>query len=407
MARVRTSHPNATDASTSRAVRGRKPRMKKMSAVKRKVGRPLGIARRMATTNKLSKRFVGIRMPRIQKGRGRGGVRKTGPSTHTPLNRSPHGKLSPIKTRRLHKSKQLNVSRCTICKTSDGDLSSCTKCHKLYHLYKCVLYSLDMVSRASQVKWLCPKCIRCSACQLMIDDPTNVECVNCLRAWHGACKPANSAELDRLWFCNICLKGVNQPRSLKRSGSEKGRRLSKNPPISTPSATISTSTIEPGSNETPRRKRGRPKGSRKSGHVAVADISLPSCSNAPAESTVEEVKEFGNTPKFVPSPHKTRREFGSSPQRKSLLPDQPEVCSTSVGGKLFDVALAKMKEMEVDKKANLPKDKEQWVNFGGESDIKVLYESPYPDDIKSVPLFFICAYCLKPFSEQSSFFVHQ
>ncbi|PIO70376.1 MOZ/SAS family protein [Teladorsagia circumcincta] len=66
-----------------------------------------------------------------------------------------------------------------------------------------------------------------------------------------------------------------------------------------------------------------------------------------------------------------------------------------------------MKEMEVDKKVNLPKDKEQWVNFGGESDIKVLYESPYPDDIKSVPLFFICAYCLKPFSEQSSFFVHQ
>ncbi|KAK6056066.1 hypothetical protein COOONC_06426 [Cooperia oncophora] len=131
MPKLRTSHPSPGDPSTSRTVRGGKPRMKKISNMKRKLGRPIGITRRTATGNKLSKRFVGIRMARAQKGRGRGRLRKTGPSTHTPLNRSPNGKLSPIKTRRLHKSKQLNVSRCTICKSSDGNLSPCFQCHKL------------------------------------------------------------------------------------------------------------------------------------------------------------------------------------------------------------------------------------------------------------------------------------
>ncbi|VDO29833.1 unnamed protein product [Haemonchus placei] len=237
-------------------------------------------------------------MSRIQKGLNRGRLRKSGSSTNTPLSRSPHhGKLSPIKTRRLYKSyvgrlhflsygismaKQVNVSRCTICKTSEGDLTSCTQCHKLClflsfysssrldpsiscekktlllsdHLSKCILYSAYMIARVAHVNWLCPKCIRCSSCHLMVDDPTNVECVHCLQAWHGACQPPGSTEVDRQFFCKICLESVSQPEACK-------------------------------------------------------------------------------------------------------------------------------------------------YNF------QVLYDSPYPDDIKSVQLFFVCAYCLKPFSEQNSYFVHQ
>ncbi|KAK5985042.1 hypothetical protein GCK32_008476 [Trichostrongylus colubriformis] len=359
MARLRFSHVDTANASTNRTGRSRKPRMKK-AAVKRKVGRSIGSARRTATGKKSSKRFIGVRMPRIKKVRGGNGPRKSGQSANTPPYRSPHGKLSPIKTRRLQKSKQLNVSRCTICKTSED------------HLSKCILYCPSMVSRVTQVDWLCPKCIRCSTCQLMIDDPTNVECANCLRAWHGACKPTNCAEMDRQWFCNTCLKGVNQPRRLANSGSQKARRSSEN--LSKPTLSMASSSllIEPDS-ETPRRKRGRPKGNRKMDEVAVHDISLPSTSSLPEDASPEEVKAAGDPPKFLLSPHKMRKNLSSSPEKKSVMTEQPEFCSSSIGGKLFDV----------------------------------LYESPYADDIKSVPLFFICAFCLKPFSDQNSFFVHQ
>ncbi|KAK6056067.1 MOZ/SAS family protein [Cooperia oncophora] len=245
------------------------------------------------------------------------------------------------------------------------------------------------------------------ACQLMIDDPTNVECVNCLRAWHGACKPAHSAEVERQWFCSQCVKGINLPKGVKTEMSADYRRTFQRLRRYQLRAAPSAAPTEPSSSETPRRKRGRPKGSTKLSKVAVTDISLPSCPGLPIETCPEGIKQDGDAPKIVSPPHRTRNEFGSSPQRKSLLPDQPVLCSSTVGGMLFDVALAKMEEMGVDKKANLPKDKEQWVNLGGETDIKVLYESPYSDDIKSVPLFFICAYCLKPFSDQNSYFVHQ
>nr|CDJ89485.1 MOZ SAS protein domain containing protein [Haemonchus contortus] len=406
MPKLRSSHLGSANPSPDRTERGRKPKMKKMSTVKRKVARSISTARRATTGNKLSKRFVGIRMSRIQKGLNRGRLRKSGSSTNTPLSRSPHGKLSPIKTRRLYKSKQVNVSRCTICKTSEGDLTSCTQCHKLYHLSKCILYSAYMIARVAHVNWLCPKCIRCSSCHLMIDDPTNVECVHCLQAWHGACQPPGSTEVDRQFFCKNCLECVSQPEGSRKSSNGTPRRSSKN--LNKPSSSTTTPLRpETCSSENQRRKRRRSKGSTGAGQVAVTDITPPSCSGTPQEAESEEAKEAVDPPKFFLSSPKSRKDLDSSPERKSVLSDLPDICSSSLGGKLFDVALAKMEEMGMEKKPNATKEKEQWVNIGGESDLKVLYDSPYPDDIKSVPLFFVCAYCLKPFSEQSSYFVHQ
>ncbi|ETN83267.1 zinc finger, C2H2 type, partial [Necator americanus] len=118
--------------------------------------------------------------------------------------------------------KPLNISRCTLCKSSKGDLHACIQCHKLYHLRQCILYPEAVASNAEKRSWLCPKCVLCAACNLMIDDPSNVECATCLRAWHGACMPTNGKVLYNspypehiksvpLFFvCSFCLKPFSE-----------------------------------------------------------------------------------------------------------------------------------------------------------------------------------------------------
>lgn len=365
-------------------------------------------------------------MSRVQKGRGHMRARKPGTSTdvtHMFLTGSPQaGKASPIKTRRLHKSKQLSISRCTICKTSKGELTPCTRCQKQYHLSKCILFPPSMAARAKDTNWLCPKCIRCSACELMIDDPTNVECANCLQAWHGACKPANSVERDRQWYCDRCSTAFSPHCNAKRNSIQKSRRRSKTllHNASSPASPSGSSNVIDSAGGTPRRRGRPPKVIKNLGHVAVTDVPLPCTSTSQDVSSVlgatensdhMDMKETEDILEERSSPKRNQKESTASsqrsPQRKPVPIEIPESISSLKGAQLFDMALKNMCKMELDRKLHSAKDSTQWVNLGGEADIKVLYESPYPEDIKGMPLFFICAYCLKPFSNKSSFFVHQ
>ena len=40
----------------------------------------------------------------------------------------------------------------------------------------------------------------------MIDDPSNVECVQCGLVWHGKCKPQKGSSIDGQWACAKCTK---------------------------------------------------------------------------------------------------------------------------------------------------------------------------------------------------------
>lgn len=53
-------------------------------------------------------------------------------------------------------------------------------------------------------KWRCPKCIWCDKCSEYIDDPENVQCYRCLKAYHGKCKPKSTLNSIKKWLCNRC-----------------------------------------------------------------------------------------------------------------------------------------------------------------------------------------------------------
>ncbi|WKX97521.1 hypothetical protein Q1695_013296 [Nippostrongylus brasiliensis] len=344
MPRLRTSRSRRIVGSGSGRGKTRSTSTKKPGISKRAVGVARGRKRLQKSSVSSSKKFLTRRGPRSQKDRGTAKSRKRVQKASGDASRvqSPETKPSPIKTRRLQKSKQLNVSRCTICKASDGELSSCSQCHKLYHLSKCILFSPAMIARVEYVQWLCPKCIRCEACHEMVDDPANVECVSCLKAWHGACKPTGSTTADRQWSCDKCLKSRSAtPRNLSH-------------------------------------------------HYWTANV---------RDSDLSALPRSVQTGSISPS-------IGSP--KRTFVPEIPDSLSSTLGAQLFHEALKSMEECQ---KARPIKTEEligpQWVNLGGETDIKVLYESPYPDDIKNAPLFFICVYCLKSFSEQNSFLVHR
>ncbi|KAJ1349235.1 hypothetical protein KIN20_004709 [Parelaphostrongylus tenuis] len=319
-------------------------------------------------------------------------------------------KPSPIKTRLLQKSKQRDVTRCTICKSSKGDLNACAQCHKMYHLSKCMLYCPAVISRVKLVDWFCPRCIRCWKCKLFIDDPTNVECGNCLHAWHGSCKPLGGVVSSRQWFCNVCSKKVNVEEIMNGGGDttcEMFQDSSKwaEPSLSSQPVMTPLSRGERCSEKLSRRKL---KLSRSPQQLSIPSTSTTSYNCA---SVVEDMGTFLNDKEEKPRSlvaDETPKALSYSPRKKQFMSVNTTECFSALGSELFDKALNTL--TEVDPFVNgFPRMKfeEQWVNIGGDVDIKVLYQSPYPDHIKSVPLFFVCAYCLKPFSDQCSFFVHQ
>ncbi|WKX97520.1 hypothetical protein Q1695_013296 [Nippostrongylus brasiliensis] len=408
MPRLRTSRSRRIVGSGSGRGKTRSTSTKKPGISKRAVGVARGRKRLQKSSVSSSKKFLTRRGPRSQKDRGTAKSRKRVQKASGDASRvqSPETKPSPIKTRRLQKSKQLNVSRCTICKASDGELSSCSQCHKLYHLSKCILFSPAMIARVEYVQWLCPKCIRCEACHEMVDDPANVECVSCLKAWHGACKPTGSTTADRQWSCDKCLK--SRSATPRKSSPQKLRRRSSNANVAqTPTPNRPLAEGGDANAVTPRRKRGRRTKNSETGFAAVDDASLPGPSGLSHHYWTANVRDsdLSALPRSVQT-GSISPSIGSP--KRTFVPEIPDSLSSTLGAQLFHEALKSMEECQ---KARPIKTEEligpQWVNLGGETDIKVLYESPYPDDIKNAPLFFICVYCLKSFSEQNSFLVHR
>ncbi|KAK6738877.1 hypothetical protein RB195_020771 [Necator americanus] len=326
--------------------------------------------------------------------------RKTISGSMVSPNMKSDAKSSPIKTRLLlQKSKPLNISRCTLCKSSKGDLHGCIQCHKLYHLRQCILYPEAVASNAEKRSWLCPKCVLCAACNLMIDDPSNVECATCLRAWHGACMPTNGKIVDRLWYCKQCATDSSPSGSSRRNASVSCSSASVELP--SPSASI----VHDDSNSTPR-KQGRKRGRERNSQENLSSVLSAPGSSSKQDRSLAILKARDELHNAIIMADENRRESSRSPKKKTSS-ERTASLFLEEDANLFERALSAEESLLSVKEETEKQQKEQWVNLGGDMDLKVLYNSPYPEHIKSVPLFFVCSFCLKPFSERDSFFVHQ
>lgn len=111
------------------------------------------------------------------------------PTTPTTSQVEPNGKKSPMKTRGVKKKHNKETIRCRTCGGVDGPFQECADCKTPFHL-ECLLYEAEAIAwLRNSAKWRCPKCVVCEKCKGFIDDPENVQCVKCDRAYHGRCRP--------------------------------------------------------------------------------------------------------------------------------------------------------------------------------------------------------------------------
>lgn len=118
---------------------------------------------------------------------------------------------SPIKTRGLYKKQVRGTEHCRLCKTNVRGFMTCSVCQTKYHL-ECLRYTVESVRLVSEKRsftWLCPMCVYCCTCNQLINDPENVQCFACDRAFHGACRPASGIFLNpkdavSQWLCPQC-----------------------------------------------------------------------------------------------------------------------------------------------------------------------------------------------------------
>ncbi|CAJ0606820.1 unnamed protein product [Cylicocyclus nassatus] len=399
MKKPRTPRSIARDSISRRLRSGDGLKNSKTPSTSPKKRTPLKI--RGSPRTPLKGRKVASSCARVLAGRGRKETprkrRRTITGSHASADKT-DGKSSPIKTRLLlQKSKPVNLSRCTLCKSTTGELHACMQCHKLYHLQQCLLYPADMAHNAENNGWLCPRCILCAKCYLMIDDPSNVECTTCLRAWHGACKTGGKY-VEKRWYCRHC---ANSSRS---SATPIDGTPRKNSPFSTMS---SPPVFNLGSTQNTPERRGKKKKVEKLFSTSdVASVSRDSSDSARADRAMAILRERDDLNNALISADEHQREASRSPRRRTVS-EKTLSQFLKEDAELFKQALEAEDSLLSVKEESEKQIKEQWINLGGGTDIRVLYPSPYPESIKNAPLFFVCPFCLKPISEEHSFFVHQ
>ncbi|EPB70349.1 WD domain, G-beta repeat protein, partial [Ancylostoma ceylanicum] len=222
------------------------------------------------------------------------------------------------------------------------------------HLQQCILYPAVMASNAKNGSWLCPKCILCAACNLMIDDPSNVECTTCLRAWHGACMPAHGKVVDRRWYCKQCANAPGLSGSPRKIRSQK--RASS--PVETPSSEIADDV-----QATPR-KRGR----KEKGGPSTSFSPLDTVSSSKDDGSLAILKARDELNNAIIAADQSQRESSRSPRKKTYEKAIPHFLEEDA--ELFEKALSAEESLASVKEESEKQVNEQWVNLGGETDMK-------------------------------------
>ncbi|CAI4232749.1 unnamed protein product [Auanema sp. JU1783] len=310
-------------------------------------------------------------------------------------------KPSPMKTRRLHKSKEA-VPHCTLCFKTNGSLETCSKCSLNYHLQKCLSYSKVMETNCRNLtSWLCPKCVRCDVCQELVDDVNNKECVVCLHAWHGSCSEGKGHGSVSVWTCNKCIKEVGPPKYLSPAKIINRLELPAWSPFPSPQSSPDKGllTIE-------KRGPGRPKGvtrnimnSRKLGEETSKSEDIISS----RDQIWDNLMDFHNIEKdgVSTSPRKRRDVTDNSKKLPNLAIEEDR--------SLYESAKMKYKaEMEYLATRDITQSTVgKWVYIGGKQKMKALYESPYPEDVRNGEFIFICPFCLFPTSDFHVYRLHR
>lgn len=335
-----------------------------------------------------------------RRGRGRPKGSRSGVGLEHASETSVLGKNSPIKTRRILKAVS-SASHCTLCKKPKKDgLKSCSKCKLNYHLVVCLKYSPEMSYLANNMDdWLCPKCIRCSACFGFIDDVHNKECVQCLHAWHGRCFKGSIT--DHGAFCKKC-------RSVSPAKNHHSPIVS--------ASSISSEQLSALSRKGPGRPRKKLFIIDDARAMIDRNLSFPSCShtdsNADEDVLTEReriydihIDEFNRT---KPTRHSWQEQEKSSNsknkgrQRRTIMP-----LATEDDLNLFNEVLAQYAEEKEEKPLLEKETKGKWVYLGRAPKMKALYDSPYTDDVLSSEAIYICAFCLYSTGDTDVYRIHQ
>lgn len=115
---------------------------------------------------------------------------------------------SPRKTRGLCKKE--DDMECEACGSLEplSLLQNCPNCMSLFHM-SCIGLEPTAILfiQKNSGNWSCPRCICCSKCDEYIYDPSNLQCANCARAFHGFCRPKKSSlpvYPYKSWYCDKC-----------------------------------------------------------------------------------------------------------------------------------------------------------------------------------------------------------
>ncbi|KAK0410059.1 hypothetical protein QR680_004922 [Steinernema hermaphroditum] len=286
-------------------------------------------------------------------------------------------KHSPMKTRALEKKdKKETKSACRVCVEEDGDLIKCARCPAEIHMTKkCI--GLRELKYVEPGKWICPRCALCHICNKFIDDASNRICFHCGHAFHGHCAPKTSSSVDE-WLCDLCCPFIGEADASS---------------VKLPLAKIS---------RTPNRKP------RKS---VSATQRLPWCPGLQEQrdqihnSIVDHYKRCHNI--SVSSDE-------MDPEKPSTSRHEDDfVVVTDTDWELHNAATNSHLDMVDDPPSpELPlhpspesSESEQYINyFNGRS--KCIYQSPYPDEIRNAPEIYVCAFCLRSYSDKPEYVNH-
>ncbi|PAV91371.1 hypothetical protein WR25_12626 isoform C [Diploscapter pachys] len=341
-----------------------------------------------------------------------------------------------IKTRRLHKTVVEKMPRCTICKQPKPELYACSGCGLYYHLRKCYRLPERQVANVFASKhWFCAKCVRCQACNEMIDDPSNVECVQCGLVWHGRCRPQKGSSIDGQWACAKCTRKEKTDKpGAGNSNKKKDARLEAKKDVydfdgddtamfapdftlrkmdqSSPGSLLgSVKQEELGSSSDNSKKKGKPSKSD-SRKRKMVDKQQQDVLNDEKRLILDARSEIYDE---LLDAHNRRVQTEGSGARKSAS-RSPTKSPEKKSRRLVlqedkDLFMSTLKEYQSIKREAVPAATsstiDKWVYLGGTQKMKAIYESPYPEEIRRAPAIYVCAFCLTAQEDKERYRIHQ
>ncbi|PAV82396.1 hypothetical protein WR25_16406 isoform F [Diploscapter pachys] len=270
----------------------------------------------------------------------------------------------------------------------------------------------------------------------MIDDPSNVECVQCGLVWHGRCKPQKGgSSIDGQWACAKCTRKEKTDKpGTGNSSKKKDAKLETKKDVydfdgddtamSAPDFTLrktdqsspgsllgSVKQEELGSSSDSSKKKGKPS-KNDSRKRKMVDKQQQDVLNDEKRLILDARSEIYDE---LLDAHNRRVQAEGSGARKSAS-RSPTKSPEKKPRRLVlqedkDLFMSTLKEYQSIKREAVPAATsstiDKWVYLGGTQKMKAIYESPYPEEIRRAPAIYVCAFCLTAQEDKERYRIHQ